>query len=285
MSLLKNILFQTVLIFFAYYDSSMYYCKQHWSFLHEKTPKYIISNICGVFCMSRLKSSISNSIDFFYLLWPKNILFQTVLIFSAYYNSRTYYFKQYCRSGVAWCLCGSSSRWHGFVCGLWLWYFLIILTYYFLVFLLLLTFCLLLLPLWESVIVLCFVVRYFMSILVLQSSWWGRESWLFCLICILGVSWWLGGFSSRCHGVVCGLWLWYFLIILTYYFSAYQKPKTCYFKYLWRFLHIKAQNHYFKQYWFFLHTKISYASFLFKKHWSCLHSKSPKHIISKSIIL
>ena len=36
--------------------------------------------------------------------------------------------------------------------------------------LLLLTFCLLLLPLWESVIVLCFAVRYFMSILVLQSS-------------------------------------------------------------------------------------------------------------------
>ena len=36
--------------------------------------------------------------------------------------------------------------------------------------LLLLTFCLLLLPLWESVIVLCFVVRYFMSILALQSS-------------------------------------------------------------------------------------------------------------------
>ena len=36
--------------------------------------------------------------------------------------------------------------------------------------LLLLTFCLLLLPLWESVIVLCFVARYFMSILVLQSS-------------------------------------------------------------------------------------------------------------------
>ena len=45
-------------------------------------------------------------------------------------------------------------------------------------------FCLLLLPLWESVIILCFVVRYFMSILVLQSSWWGRESWLLCLICL-----------------------------------------------------------------------------------------------------
>ena len=39
--------------------------------------------------------------------------------------------------------------------------------------LLLLTFGLLLLPLWESVIVLCFVVRWFMSILVLRSSWWG----------------------------------------------------------------------------------------------------------------
>ena len=36
--------------------------------------------------------------------------------------------------------------------------------------LLLLTFCLLLLPLREPVIVLCFVVRYFMFILVLQSS-------------------------------------------------------------------------------------------------------------------
>ena len=36
--------------------------------------------------------------------------------------------------------------------------------------LLLLTFCLLLLPLCESVIVLCFVVHYFMSVLVLQSS-------------------------------------------------------------------------------------------------------------------
>ena len=70
--------------------------------------------------------------------------------------------------------------------------------------LLLLTFCLLLLPLWKSVIVLCFVVRYFMYILVLQSSWWGRESWLLCLICLLGVLWWLSGSSSRCHGVVCG---------------------------------------------------------------------------------
>ena len=86
--------------------------------------------------------------------------------------------------------------------------------------LLLLTFCLLLLPLSESVIVICFVVRYFMSIPILQSSWWGRESWLLCLVCVLGVSWWLSCSSSRCHGVVCGFWLWYFLIILTYYFFS-----------------------------------------------------------------
>ena len=88
---------------------------------------------------------------------------------------------------------------------------------------LLLTFCLLLLPLWESVIVLCFVVRYFMSILVLQSSWWGRESWLLCLICLPGVSWWLSGSSSRCHGVVCSLWLWYFLIILTIFVTKFKQ--------------------------------------------------------------
>ena len=40
----------------------------------------------------------------------------------------------------------------------------------FCVVLFLLTFCLLLLSLWESVIVICFVVRFFVSVLVLQSS-------------------------------------------------------------------------------------------------------------------
>ena len=45
-----------------------------------------------------------------------------------------------------------------------------------------------------------------------------RESCVLCLTCLPGVSWWLSGSSSRCHGVVCGLWLWYFLVILTYYF-------------------------------------------------------------------
>ena len=34
----------------------------------------------------------------------------------------------------------------------------------------------------------CFVVRYFMSILVLQSSSCGRECWLLCLVCLPDVS-------------------------------------------------------------------------------------------------
>ena len=63
--------------------------------------------------------------------------------------------------------------------------------------LLLLTFCLLLRPLWGSVVVLCFVVCCFVSILVLRSSWCGGGGWLLCLVCLPGVSWWLGGSSAR----------------------------------------------------------------------------------------
>ena len=56
-----------------------------------------------------------------------------------------------------------------------------------------------------------------MSFLVLQSSWWGREGWLLCWICLPGVSWWLGGSSSRCHGLSavcdCGIsWSYSFTI-------------------------------------------------------------------------
>ena len=58
-----------------------------------------------------------------------------------------------------------------------------------------------------------------LSILILRSSCSGRESWLLCLVCLLGVSWRLCGSSLRYHGFFCGLWLWYFLIIHTYYFS------------------------------------------------------------------
>ena len=51
----------------------------------------------------------------------------------------------------------------------------------------LLTFCLLLLPLWESVIVLCFVVCYFMSILysIVIILMWKRD-----LVALLNLSSW-----------------------------------------------------------------------------------------------
>ena len=56
--------------------------------------------------------------------------------------------------------------------------------------------------------------------LVLQSSWLGRESWLLCFNCLPDVLW-LSVFSdssSRCLGLDCGVWLWYLLIILIFFF-------------------------------------------------------------------
>ena len=55
------------------------------------------------------------------------------------------------------------------------------------VLLLLLIFCWLLLPLLDSVIVLCFVLRYFVTILVLHSSQLGRESLLLSFVCPPGI--------------------------------------------------------------------------------------------------
>ena len=73
--------------------------------------------------------------------------------------------------------------------------------------LLLLTFRLLLLLLWESVIVLCFVVRFF--ILYVHSSiaiiLMGKRE----LVALLNLSSWclvmVEPHSLWCHGVVCGL--------------------------------------------------------------------------------
>ena len=42
-------------------------------------------------------------------------------------------------------------------------------------------------PVVGVLVVVCFVVRYFMSILVLQTSRWGRDSWLLCLVFLPGV--------------------------------------------------------------------------------------------------
>ena len=48
-----------------------------------------------------------------------------------------------------------------------------------------------------------------------------------CFVCLPGVSWLLCGSSSRYHGFVCSLWLWYYLIILTYYIGIYLRA-CCY---------------------------------------------------------
>ena len=73
--------------------------------------------------------------------------------------------------------------------------------------LLLLNRCLLLLPFLDSVIVLCFVLCYFVSILVLQSSRWGKRELvaLLCLYfwCLVIVVWlFLTGLSAVCD---CGI--------------------------------------------------------------------------------
>ena len=52
--------------------------------------------------------------------------------------------------------------------------------------------------LWGFCVDLCLGMHYFVSFLVLQSSWWGRESWLLCFNCISDVLFLLMGvkFSS-----------------------------------------------------------------------------------------
>ena len=77
--------------------------------------------------------------------------------------------------------------------------------------------CWLLLPLWGSVFVPCFVVHCYVSFLVLQSSWWGRESWLLYFVFLVSCS-----SSSRCRGLVCSVCLWYFLIILIFFIRIHS---------------------------------------------------------------
>ena len=48
---------------------------------------------------------------------------------------------------------------------------------------------------------------------VFLITWCSVQSW-FPLLCVLSVSWLLCGSSSRCHGFVCSLWLWYLVFIL-----------------------------------------------------------------------
>ena len=61
---------------------------------------------------------------------------------------------------------------------------------------------------------LCFVLKYFVSFLVLQSSRWVKERWLLYFCCALNVMSLILFIdsSSRYHCLVCSMKLWYFLV-------------------------------------------------------------------------
>ena len=72
-----------------------------------------------------------------------------------------------------------------------------------------------------------FVMQYVVSFLSFQSSWWERErerererAGCFTLIVFMmscfPVSFIGFFFSWRCHGLICSMWLWYFLTTLTF---------------------------------------------------------------------
>ena len=63
----------------------------------------------------------------------------------------------------------------------------------------------------------CFVMQYFVSFIILQSSLWGRESCLCYFCCVLNAMSLLS--FSLCHWLVCSMWLWHFRIIITYFFA------------------------------------------------------------------
>ena len=74
-----------------------------------------------------------------------------------------------------------------------------------------------------------------LSFLVLQSSRWEKESWLHDVCCILNVMSLLSFFDSslRWHGLVCSMWLWHFLAILTY-FSNSSKQIQHRIEHIWK---------------------------------------------------
>ena len=85
--------------------------------------------------------------------------------------------------------------------------------------LLLLIHWLLLLPLFVWVLCLSLVLlcsTLIVSFLVLQSSCWGREGWLLYFNRLSNILWLL-----VCHGLVCSVWLCYFLVILTFWVKRY----------------------------------------------------------------
>ena len=94
--------------------------------------------------------------------------------------------------------------------------------------------------LWGSVFVPCFAVQWFVSSLVCHHLDPEERPGCFTLFDFLVRVLWLllfCGSSSWCHGLVCSVWMWYFLIIFTYF---YEKLPANYL--LWE-INITVCNH------------------------------------------
>ena len=53
---------------------------------------------------------------------------------------------------------------------------------------------------------------------LIKENWTKRAGCFSLFVFLVSSSWLLCGSFAPCHGFICSLWLWYFLIILTYYF-------------------------------------------------------------------
>ena len=81
--------------------------------------------------------------------------------------------------------------------------------------LLLMMYCILFLPLFVQILFLSLFCYFVLCVLlVLQTSYLGRMSWLLYLNCLSDVLLQsvVCASSSLCHGLVCNMRLWYFLI-------------------------------------------------------------------------
>ena len=110
----------------------------------------------------------------------------------------------YCDCGISWSFSVFSLWCHGFVCVLWLWHFLVILCIFLMV----------------PLVGLCTVIVEFPG----HSVYFPHGAMGLSLYCDCGIFLSICVFSPWCHGVVCILWLWHFLVILCIYLMV---PWVC----------------------------------------------------------
>ena len=107
-----------------------------------------------------------------------------------------------------------------------------------------------------------FVMQYLVSYLVLKPPHFGKESWW--INCLLAVKWLLVFClsSSWCRGLVCTMWMWYFLFILTFCTDDIALIGLC-TKHLWDLLQIL---------WFYKWRKHHHIKALISPYWNPLCS-------------